>query len=397
MSLRLHICDPGWESALLYELQQEFPTSRHRVHALGWLSSELAAEDEQREASIAFARQCLPEAVTIAAPSVAKWAAVAGTALIEQLQSHEGPWRLHVFSVHSEQSEKIADTPSRGRCQLIENAIRELLKKKQRRLLRTLIGDSPLSQLVPWFVDEALVQVGLVTTGEGFISCVLPSKRQQLRRCVSRFAAGEVEIASNLAAPARAFAKLAEAELQWGRAIQPGETCVDLGASPGSWTWWAIERGALVTALDRSPLRDDLMRHPRVRFVKGDAFAFEPIDVFGSATASADHVLASATASPPTAMTAQVDWLLSDIIAFPSRIYELLETWLSRRWCRQFCVTIKFRGADDYAILADFKRLLAKHCDEYLLRRLHSNKNEVTAIGRMQAVGGGPCSDQPTR
>jgi 23S rRNA (cytidine2498-2'-O)-methyltransferase len=141
------------------------------------------------------------------------------------------------------------------------------------------------------------------------------------------------------------------------RAIAKDETCVDLGASPGSWTWWALERGARVTAVDRSPLRDDLMRHPQMTFVRGDAFEFQPEE--------------------------PVDWLLCDVIAFPERSIELLERWLRERWCRLFCVTLKFRGADEYVHLEAARQMLLASGAAFQLRRLSSNKNEVTAFGRI--------------
>ena len=57
-----------------------------------------------------------------------------------------------------------------------------------------------------------------------------------------------------------------EAEARLGRRIAPGDRCVDLGASPGSWTYVAVTRGARVTAVDRSELRPDLMQSRQVRF-----------------------------------------------------------------------------------------------------------------------------------
>ena len=119
---------------------------------------------------------------------------------------------------------------------------------------------------------------------------------------------------------------------------------------------------AQVTAIDRSPLREDLMHHPRLRFVQADAFKYVPEE--------------------------PVDWLLSDVIAFPARSLELLETWLSRRWCRQFCVTIKFRGQEEYSRLEQCKSLLDSLGTEYCLHRLTHNRNEVTAYG--YAAGAAP-------
>src|SRR4029079_14804679 len=110
-----------------------------------------------------------------------------------------------------------------------------------------------------------------------------------------------------------------------GRWIGADSTCVDLGASPGSWSYVALNRGARVLAVDRAPLRQDLMSHPRVTFRKGDAFSFDP--------------------------GASVDWLLCDVIAAPERTIELLLRWVRRRQAACFVATIKFKGTDDYGML----------------------------------------------
>ncbi len=113
-------------------------------------------------------------------------------------------------------------------------------------------------------------------------------------------------------------------------------------------------------AVDRSPLADDLLRHPALEFIRGDAFRFEP--------------------SRP------VDWLLCDVIAFPERILELLKLWIVRRWCRSFCVTVKFRGSGEYAKLDDFKAWLAASGAEFQVRRLTNNKNEATVFGHAPEI-----------
>lgn len=343
-------CQGAWTPVLLDELRRTLPASVHQTVSPGWVASELAGADALATPCVAFAGQCLPQAVEMAAPSVSAWSNLAGASLRDALQDHAGPWRLHVFTVAAENG------PKRGRCELIAGGIRELLKKKQRRLLRTLVEDPA----TPWADGEAVVQVALRTANRGWFSHCPPELRHRLRRVVSRFPGGEVLVPPDKAAPSRAFAKLAEAERRLGRTIAAGETCVDLGSSPGSWAWWALRRGARVVAVDRSPLRDDVMRHPALWFVQGDAFRYEP--------------------------PAPVDWLLSDVIAFPERLIELLRQWLARRWCRWFCVTIKFRGADEYPRLEPLKAALAAGAAEFELRRLTSNKNEVTALGRCAAL-----------
>ncbi|HEY3500422.1 MAG TPA: SAM-dependent methyltransferase, partial [Polyangiaceae bacterium] len=130
---------------------------------------------------------------------------------------------------------------------------------------------------------------------------------------------------------------------------------VDLGASPGSWTYVCVQRGALVTAVDRSELRADLMRHPNVRFQRGDAFRFEPKQ--------------------------PVSWLVCDVIARAERSAELLSRWLRERWCRHFVVTLKIDDDEAGAVLSKLGRDLPSLTREFWLLRLSANKKEVCAFG----------------
>jgi 23S rRNA (cytidine2498-2'-O)-methyltransferase len=211
----------------------------------------------------------------------------------------------------------------------------------------------------PQACGEWLVQVGLKTPTAGYLSAVSADQWHHLRRVVSRYLGGCVEVAPERRAPSRAFAKLAEVEARLDRPILANETCVDLGSSPGSWAFWALARGAEVLAIDRAPLRADLMRNPRLTFVRGDAFRYRPEQ--------------------------PVDWLLCDVIAFPARTIELIEAWLTAGWCRHFCVTIKFRGQADYDQLEPLKAWVSAAGHDFYLRRLTANKNEVTVFG--QAMG----------
>jgi 23S rRNA (cytidine2498-2'-O)-methyltransferase len=202
----------------------------------------------------------------------------------------------------------------------------------------------------------------LTAPDTGFISVALAPLPFEQRRLISPFPKGELPVASDKTAPSRAFAKLVEAELRLGRSIQRGETCVDLGAAPGSWTYVAVSRGASVIAVDRSPLREDLMQSPQVDFQSGDAFRFQP--------------------------PRPVDWLLCDVIAAPERTAELLLEWLRRGWCRHFVVTLKvgkgqMTGSDGTGAeaLARLKRELPPLTRELYLTRLCANKREVCAFG----------------
>lgn len=291
----------------------------------------------------AFARQTLPEVVQTGAASISAWAdriidAVAGVFPDGQ------PWRLHVWPLYGEGRAGV------NRCELIIAAVRERLKKKRRHLLRSLEDSEEVFK-----PETSLLQCVLDSPDTGWFSaCVAPAAHAQ-RHLVSPLVRGEMPWAEDKSAPSRAFAKLVEAEQRMGRRIQAGETCVDLGASPGSWSYVALNRGARVIAVDRSELREDLMRSPRLTFERADAFQFAPDGV--------------------------VDWLVCDVIAAPQRSIDLLLQWLRERRMRQFVVTVKFKGQDEYALLDTLKREAPPLCRDFYLSRLCANKNEVCAFG----------------
>ena len=335
---------------------------------------------------LAFARQLLPDAVPVRADSIRAWADRAFEAMVEVLPDGQ-PWSLHVEPHYGTRAvhrmgarawhslarkgdsgaaaetrptgkEDVAADAGRHRCTLIREALVEMLQKKRRHLLRRLRREPR-----PFTAQDSLVQVLLTAPDSGFLSVAPAPLPYAQRHLVAPFPKGEVPIAADKAAPSRAFAKLVEAELRLGRGIQQGETCVDLGAAPGSWTYVAVSRGGRVIAVDRSPLREDLMRSPHVEFRPGDAFRFQP-------------------ARP-------VDWLLCDVIAAPERSADLLLDWLRRGWCRQFVVTLKL-GKGPMAggevggleVLARLKAQLPPLTSELFLTRLCANKREVCAFGK---------------
>jgi 23S rRNA (cytidine2498-2'-O)-methyltransferase len=319
---------------------------------------------------LAYARQVLPLARAVEATSIRAWAERIVEAVAGVLPDHQ-PWSLHVFpfkavSDHTRMGARAWHTQGRAtarplsseaapsvgpnRCRLIREAVTELLAKRRRHLGRYL-----REQTRPFSADESLVQVLLTSLENGFLSVAPAPFAHERRHLVSHFPGGEVPLASDKQAPSRAFTKLVEAELRLGRKIAGGETCVDLGASPGSWTYVAVQRGARVTAVDRAELRADLLQHKRVHFQRGDAFRFEP--------------------------AAPVDWLLCDVIAEADRTAELLRRWLRNAWCQHFVVTLKVDDSGSVPLLESLKRELPPLTLELRLLRLSANKKEVCAFG----------------
>jgi 23S rRNA (cytidine2498-2'-O)-methyltransferase len=368
--LRGELSDAGFEN--IRELQ------------LGVFSYEVESEVLARLPYLAFARQLLPNAREVSAPSIRAWAtllvaAVAGVLPDQQL------WSLHVYPFKqpsastrmgarawhtraragqrvqlpeppARQSHEVGDAPEAGdnRCRLIRDAAMELLHERRRHLARY-IREQPLM----FDESESLVQLALTSPERGFISMALAPEPYGQRHVLSCFRGGHVPPARDKQAPSRAFGKLLEAEARLGRRISARDSCVDLGASPGSWTYVAARRGAKVTAVDRADLRADLMHDKNVRFRRGDAFQFRP--------------------------DGPVDWLLCDVIGAAERTSELLLNWVRERWCRHFVVTLKVDDSGSPAVLSHLKRVLPELTSELWLLRLCSNKKEVTAFGTIVA------------
>ncbi|MFN0077579.1 MAG: SAM-dependent methyltransferase [Prosthecobacter sp.] len=337
--MHLFLTDPDTLPFLTDELRRAAPEANVReIAGLG-----IVAEVNLDGLLLAFARQTLPDAVEVQAASINAWAdriieAIAGVLPDDQ------PWRLHLWPQYGEGRAGL------HRCELIHASLLERLKKRRRHLLRALIDSDAVFD-----AQTSLVQCILTSPESGWLSTTAAPRAHALRSLVSRFPRGEVPLADDKSAPSRAFTKLVEAEQRLGKRIERGETCVDLGASPGSWSYVALQRGAHVIAVDRSELREDLMRNSRLRFETADAFKYQP---------------------PQT-----LDWLVCDVIAAPQRSIDLLLEWLREKRMRNFIVTIKFKGHDEYALLEVLKRDAAPLCAEFHLTRLCANKNEVCAFG----------------
>jgi 23S rRNA (cytidine2498-2'-O)-methyltransferase len=355
LSPRLHVCPPELATRLLAELRAVHPGGTHAELAPGLISSELPPDELLREPLLAFAQQVLPAAVPLAAPSVSAWARAAASLLLPRLEARapDAPWRLHLLRVGDP-----ATQPGARRAALVEEALLAELKQRRRRVLRERVPNPAW----PRKPGEAIAQVALQTPDTGWFSFADGDEARRLRRVLSRLPGGECPVPEDRRPPARAYRKLLEVEARWARPIAAGETCADLGAAPGSWTWVALERGARVSAVDRAPLRADLMAHPALAFVKGDAFRWLPEE--------------------------PVDWLLCDVIAEPARSVGLLARWLEAGACRRFVVTVKFKGEDDGGALADLKAVLRGETCDHVVRRLDANRNEVTAYGERVEAGG---------
>ena len=69
-------------------------------------------------------------------------------------------------------------------------------------------------------------------------------------KCSSAFPNGEVQFVEDRTGPSRAYLKLWELFTLLGQAPGRGDCCIDLGASPGGWSWVLQRLGARVLSGD---------------------------------------------------------------------------------------------------------------------------------------------------
>jgi 23S rRNA (cytidine2498-2'-O)-methyltransferase len=176
-----------------------------------------------------------------------------------------------------------------------------------------------------------------------------PDRMLASAACSSPFPNGECRfVEDRTGPPSRAYLKLWEALTLCGAMPGPGERCVDLGASPGGWTWVLAKLGADVLAIDKAPLAPDIAAMPGVAWRQASAFGLTPAEI------------------------GPVDWLFSDVICYPARLYDLVERWRASGLAKRIVCTIKFQGGTDHATARRFAEIPGGR-----LRHLFHNKHEL--------------------
>lgn len=151
--------------------------------------------------------------------------------------------------------------------------------------------------------------------------------------------------------PSRAYLKLWEALSRLQIWPQPTEKTLELGSSPGGWTWVLAEQlQSQVVCLDRGSMDIKIANHPLVTWIAQDAFAWIAKNSI-----------------------AEFDWILSDMACEPERLYHLIQQLLSRKPTLKFICTIKFTDHLDFKVLHQFQSIASSQ-----LITLDYNKHELT-------------------
>jgi 23S rRNA (cytidine2498-2'-O)-methyltransferase len=188
------------------------------------------------------------------------------------------------------------------------------------------------------------------TTPLGSWTLLQPDVLLAAARCSSPFPNGEVPLVEDREGPpSRAYLKLWEAFVHLGRWPAAGDKCLDLGASPGGWTWVLARCGCEVVAVDKAPLDPSVAKLSGVSWREESAFGLEPTSF------------------------ERVDWLCSDIIGYPKRLLAMVERWRTSGRVRNIVLTVKFQGDTDYEAINVFAAIPGAQ-----LFHLHHNKHELT-------------------
>lgn len=167
----------------------------------------------------------------------------------------------------------------------------------------------------------------------------------------SAFVNGECRFVEDHAGPpSRAYLKLWEALTRFGVWPQAGDRCIDLGASPGGWTWVLAQLGARVLAVDKAPLDPAVAALPGVMTRQESAWAVTP---------------------------EPCDWLFSDVIAYPARLLALVRRWIEGGCAARIVCTIKFQGETDHDAADAFAAVPGGE-----VLHLFHNKHELTFLWR---------------
>ena len=156
--------------------------------------------------------------------------------------------------------------------------------------------------------------------------------------------------------PSRAYLKIQEsltfANLFNGTELpSAGQRCFEAGACPGGWTWVLVGLGAEVYAVDRAELAPELMKNPLVTFQAHDAFTLKPEDI------------------------GYCDWVFSDVICYPERLYEWIIKWLDSGLVKNMICTIKMQGETDWDVIQKFADIPNSR-----VVHLNYNKHELTWV-----------------
>jgi 23S rRNA (cytidine2498-2'-O)-methyltransferase len=184
-------------------------------------------------------------------------------------------------------------------------------------------------------------------------------------RLRSQWPMGIARLRSPSSAPSRSTLKLEQAFIhflgeQWREQMDDCHTAVDLGASPGGWTWQLVNQKINVYAIDNGPMDKTLMETGLVDHLKEDGFVWTPPKI--------------------------VDWLVCDMVEKPMRVARLMYEWLHKRHARYAIFNLKLPMKKRYQEWQDIKekmeiQIALEHPNAtFKAKHLYYDREEITVF-----------------
>ena len=167
-------------------------------------------------------------------------------------------------------------------------------------------------------------------------------------------------------APSRSTLKLEEAfltllhEREQEKYLSEGGRAVDLGASPGGWTYHLVKKGFYVTAVDNGPMDKALLNEGMVDHLERDAYHYQPRE--------------------------PVDLLVCDMIDQPHKVTSLIARWFKNKQCRWAVFNLKLPMKKRYEAWEQCVEAFWKESEldptkyEVRSKHLYHNREEVTLL-----------------
>lgn len=166
-------------------------------------------------------------------------------------------------------------------------------------------------------------------------------------------------------APSRSTLKLEEAfhvfipYEEWDERLKGGMNAVDLGASPGGWTYQLVKRSMMVSAVDNGPMDKLLMESGQVKHYQEDGFKFRP-------------------------KKNSIYWLVCDMVEKPTKVTALMVDWLVNGLCRETIFNLKLPMKKRYEEVKQNMLFLEQQLKEHRVnaqiqaKQLYHDREEIT-------------------
>lgn len=326
----------GAERDLVEELLlRGTPETRPRKLGPALVASADAPADDDARLAVTFARQAFQVAHIARADEVDGLAAALAPAIADCLQNCER-YALQVFVPDSD-----VGNPLAARAESLGAAL-ALPSHAER------VDDPELRRH-----GGLLLQLCLLAPDTAAIGGIAAD------RALSLWPGGRARMRLAGDLPSRAARKLAEAFAWLGMAPGSGESCVDLGAAPGGWSWLLLDRRARVLAIDPARMDPKLMKNPRLTHVQGSAFDFTPDE--------------------------PVDWLFCDMVWRPIEVAQMLGRWARRRDTRMLVANFKLPMKRKVDTVEQLRGVLsASGYAGIRTRQLYHDRDEITLTAHVR-------------